>query len=214
MIRDRLAKLPPDRLKRISDKLGVPFAEGEISQDFLASLEEAVEDYVRERQVLASDLTQSAPKKFYMYAEEQQIIDLLETHSYDNASTQTRLVSVLRDPSWSYIYWDISADHLNALGYVAEKDELGLRIIYDQGNFDEGAEFFDILLDNHHGDRYLSLPVSNATYWLELFLRKGMNRRVTLARTGELRIPQSEISLANKKKKSSYLANCPRIPRG
>lgn len=201
MIRDYFSQLPPDKLKRIADKLGViiPDKSSVIEEDFYQSLEESVEEYIQERQIMSSDLSQSAPKKFYMYAQDQQIIDLLESDSYESSSSGTKLVSVLKDPSWVYVYWDISLSHLTSLNYDAKKDKLGLRIIYDQGLFDEGAAYFDILLSEMKGNRYISLPISNATYWIELFLRKGVHRRITLGRSVEFYAPQMESLFLNQK---------------
>lgn len=200
MIRDYFFQLPPDKLKRIADKLGVLFPEnGSFNEDFYKSLEDSVDEYVQDRQIMSSDLSQSAPKKFYMYTQDQQIIDLLESHSYESSFNGTKLVSVLKDPSWVYVYWDISLSHLNSLDYVDQKDQLGLRIIYDQGFFDEGAAYFDILLSEKKGDRYISLPISKATYWIELFLRKGVHKRVTLGRSVEFYAPQMESLFLNQK---------------
>lgn len=201
MIRDYFSQLPPDKLKRIADKLGVIFPDKSsiTEEDFYQSLEDSVEEYIQERQIISSDLSQSAPKKFYMYSQDQQIIDLLESHSYESSSNGTKLVSVLKDPSWVYVYWDISLSHLTSLHYDPQKDKLGLRIIYDQALFDEGAAYFDILLSEMKGDRYISLPISNATYWVELFLRKGVNRRITLGRSVEFYAPQMESLFLNQK---------------
>lgn len=187
MIKQYLSNQSLENLKKIAEKLHVPWQKDGCDTKLISLLSEALEEYIKERQILASDYSQNVPKKYYLYSKEYQIIDFLESRSYESYSIETGLTAVLKDPSWFYVHWNISQEHLHSLKYNKITDYLGLRITYDQEVFGESGVYFDILIENLSGNRYISLPFSNAVYWVDLFLRQGYSTTF-LSRSTELRV--------------------------
>jgi uncharacterized protein len=104
---------------------------------------------------------------------------------------ESKIVLLPRDPQWAYAYWDITAEHKQELRAQGGQ-QLALRL-YDVTDINMGAQsphsIQEYPLDEMAREWYLSIPVSDREYLLDIGFRCADGRWLVLARSTEIRIP-------------------------
>jgi uncharacterized protein len=104
---------------------------------------------------------------------------------------ESKIVLLPRDPQWAYAYWDITAEHKQELRAQGGQ-QLALRL-YDVTDINMGAQsphsIQEYPLDEMAREWYLSIPVSDREYLLDIGFRCADGRWLVLARSAEIRIP-------------------------
>ncbi|MCM1321121.1 MAG: DUF4912 domain-containing protein [Bacteroides sp.] len=120
-----------------------------------------------------------------------QISELPKTYN------ETQIRTVLRNPAWCYVYWDISAADMQKL--VQASAALQLRILFYKEISDEKpVELFDIPVSSEDRERYVLLPASERVFNIDLYAEFQNREPSVLAATPKHIIPKgcSEISSA------------------
>jgi uncharacterized protein len=104
---------------------------------------------------------------------------------------ESKIVILPRDPQWAYAYWDITAEHKNELRAQGGQT-LALRL-YDVTDINMEHQsphsIQEYPLDEMAREWYLSIPVSDREYLLDIGFRCADGRWLVLARSAEIRIP-------------------------
>jgi uncharacterized protein len=104
---------------------------------------------------------------------------------------ESKIVLLPRDPQWAYAYWDITAEHKQELRAQGGQ-QLALRL-YDVTDINMAAQsphsIQEYPLDEMAREWYLSIPVSDREYLLDIGFRCADGRWLVLARSAEVRIP-------------------------
>jgi uncharacterized protein len=104
---------------------------------------------------------------------------------------ESKIVILPRDPQWAYAYWDITAEHKNELRAQGGQT-LALRL-YDVTDINMEHQsphsIQEYPLDEMAREWYLSIPVSDREYLLDVGFRCADGRWLVLARSAEIRIP-------------------------
>ena len=104
---------------------------------------------------------------------------------------ETRIVIMPRDPRWAYAYWDIPNEQKEDLRRQGGQ-QLALRL-YDVTDIDFGPQAShsvqEFPCDEMAREWYVSIPVSDRDYLVEIGYRCGDGRWLTLARSSPVRIP-------------------------
>jgi uncharacterized protein len=104
---------------------------------------------------------------------------------------ESKIVLLPRDPQWAYAYWDITAEHKQELRAQGGQ-QLALRL-YDVTDINMGTQsphsIQEYPLDEMAREWYLSIPVSDREYLLDIGFRCADGRWLVLARSAEVRIP-------------------------
>jgi uncharacterized protein len=104
---------------------------------------------------------------------------------------ESKIVLLPRDPQWAYAYWDITTEHKQDLRAQGGQ-QLALRL-YDVTNINMGVQsphsIQEYPLDEMAREWYLSIPVSDREYLLDIGFRCADGRWLVLARSAEIRIP-------------------------
>ncbi len=104
---------------------------------------------------------------------------------------ESKIVLLPRDPQWAYAYWDITAEHKQELRAQGGQ-QLALRL-YDVTDINMGVQsphsIQEYPLDEMAREWYLSIPVSDREYLLDIGFRCADGRWLVLARSAEIRIP-------------------------
>ncbi len=104
---------------------------------------------------------------------------------------ESKIVLLPRDPQWAYAYWDITAEHKQELRAQGGQ-QLALRL-YDVTDVNMSAQsphsIQEYPLDEMAREWYLSIPVSDREYLLDIGFRCADGRWLVLARSAEIRIP-------------------------
>ncbi len=104
---------------------------------------------------------------------------------------ENRIVLLPRDPQWAYAYWDITNDIKDELRQQGGQ-QLALRL-YDvtdiNMDYQSPHSIQEYPLDEMAREWYLSIPVSDREYLLDIGYRCADGRWLILARSAEIRIP-------------------------
>jgi uncharacterized protein len=104
---------------------------------------------------------------------------------------ESRVVLLPRDPQWAFAYWDITNEHKQELRHQGGQ-QLALRI-YDVTDIDLDHQSphstQEYPLDELAREWYLSIPVSDREYLVDIGYRCGDGRWLVLARSATIRIP-------------------------
>jgi uncharacterized protein len=104
---------------------------------------------------------------------------------------ESRIVLLPRDPQWAYAYWDITNEHKEEMRSQGGQ-QLALRL-YDVTDVDMAYQsphsIQEYPLDEMAREWYLSIPVSDREYLLDIGYRCADGRWLVLARSAEIRIP-------------------------
>ncbi len=104
---------------------------------------------------------------------------------------ESKIVLLPRDPQWAYAYWDITTEHKQELRAQGGQ-QLALRL-YDVTDINMGVQsphsIQEYPLDEMAREWYLSIPVSDREYLLDIGFRCADGRWLVLARSAEIRIP-------------------------
>jgi uncharacterized protein len=104
---------------------------------------------------------------------------------------ESKIVLLPRDPQWAYAYWDITTEHKEELRSQGGQ-QLALRL-YDVTDINMEHQsphsIQEYPLDEMAREWYLSIPVSDREYLLDIGFRCADGRWLVLARSAEIRIP-------------------------
>lgn len=104
---------------------------------------------------------------------------------------ESKIVLLPRDPQWAYAYWDITNEHKQELRAQGGQ-QLALRL-YDVTDINMEHQsphsIQEYALDEMAREWYLSIPVSDREYLLDIGYRCADGRWLVLARSAEIRIP-------------------------
>jgi uncharacterized protein len=104
---------------------------------------------------------------------------------------ESRIVLLPRDPQWAFAYWDITAEHKQELRSQGGQS-LALRV-YDVTDIDMEHQsphsIQEYPLDEVAREWYLSIPVSDREYLVDIGYRCADGRWLVLARSASIRIP-------------------------
>jgi uncharacterized protein len=104
---------------------------------------------------------------------------------------ESRIVLLPRDPQWAFAYWDITAEHKHELRMQGGQS-LALRV-YDVTDIDMEHQsphsIQEYPLDEMAREWYLSIPVSDREYLVDIGYRCADGRWLVLARSAAIRIP-------------------------
>jgi uncharacterized protein len=104
---------------------------------------------------------------------------------------ESRIVLLPRDPQWAFAYWDITAEHKQELQSQGGQS-LALRV-YDVTDIDINHQsphsIQEYPLDEMAREWYLSIPVSDREYLVDVGYRCADGRWLILARSTSIRIP-------------------------
>jgi uncharacterized protein len=104
---------------------------------------------------------------------------------------ENRIVLLPRDPQWAYAYWDITNERKDELRAQGGR-QLALRL-YDVTDINMAYQsphsIQEYPLDEMAREWYLSIPVSDREYLLDIGYRCSDGRWLVLAQSAEIRIP-------------------------
>ena len=122
-------------------------------------------------------------KDYYIDRFSDFIPDLPDSYNKD------KLILMVRDPFWGFVYWDLSSDLINA--HNLNDVERVLRV-YDVTDMYK-LSYFDIKISSFASNWYVEFPKSNSSYVIEFGYIKD-NQFIKLLRSNVARTPRSEMS--------------------
>ncbi len=109
---------------------------------------------------------------------------------------ETKVVLLTRDPEWIFAYWEMSPETRKDFGLPrGQHDKHLLLRVYDlaMGQPGQGAEFFDVSINDYTSSWYIRVPKAGTSYAVQLGVVEDDHFR-SIATSNTLHIPRRGIS--------------------
>ncbi len=123
----------------------------------------------------------------------------IETRELPEEYGDTKIVLMIRDPYWAFVYWEISPEKRKELGLekYQHSKQLLLRI-YDVSDisFDgfNANSSFDIEVTDYAASWYINLPSANKSYCVDLGYLDDKGNFNIIARSNVVKTPRDSVS--------------------
>lgn len=122
-----------------------------------------------------------------------------ETKELPETYGETKIVALIRDPEWVFLYWDISEKTRNEYNIPKNKHHKTMAVrIYDVTgiNFDgkNAISWYDIRVNDYSISWYLRLPEPGRSYIIDLGVYSNEGIFQTIARSNSITMPPADIS--------------------
>ncbi len=216
MIRERLQELTMQQLYRLADRYELD-SSPDISRDELIEMvAEAIDEFRLEREAGNDHSVKVQEKKYEFYIDS--VFDGAEIRELDNDDwelpeqyNETRIVLLLRDPSWAYVYWEINEAHMTKLAEACkcaeesfdgdgetevEFEGIALRVQELPGmaaDVCEATHTFTIPIKFEDRSWYINLP-SAGTYYCVAIVVHTQDCVQTLAVSNTVQVPPGDLA--------------------
>jgi hypothetical protein len=177
-LRERLGTFSSDALRALAKKEGIEVPDDVERILLIDLLLEFLEDKFEELDSQDNDSVRLQKKKYDLsYIEEFEeggAGDFLFPERYNDM----RIVLMLRDPFWAFVYWDIKGGTLKSVKKEHDADNVVLRVLrVKKLRSPRGVsspailDSFDIPIDLGDSSRYITIPQQDAFYYAALVLQ-------------------------------------------
>ncbi len=176
MTKDRLRSLSYNELSHIADKGNISVLQDMDKESLISVIFEALEEERLDREGNNNLTIQIEAKKYAVSQDQELFLEFGDNVELPDRYQETRLVLMLRDPSWVYCYWDIEDRVLDELKENSDYSGLILRVTElaasDWGK-DSFVDWFDIPIQFDDLRRYINLPSEDTFYGVEIYALLG-----------------------------------------
>lgn len=196
MDRQTLADASYEALLRVADRYGVDIPE-RVSREELEDLVfEAAEDVREERRRTNNHPVRVEQTKYDNRSDADFRPDEGEDIELPDSYNETRIVLLLRDPSWAYAYWDLQVAEREAFQRSQTFESLLLRVYSLDSPDDDAARArssFDIPVTLGDSRWYINLPEPGCYYRITLAaVEEGVERQLVWSNV--VAVPRGTIS--------------------
>jgi hypothetical protein len=186
---ETLASLVDDDLRAIADRMGLGLPLGLDRIFVVEEILDAIEDDRIERDRAGKAPLYNEDSK-YSSVDELPIESLAGKSSVsiaDKRYNETTIKALVRDPSWTFAFWELSELDFDSLGIEDDEPRLFLRVTQMDGA--ERQSSFDIPINPNDSQWYINIPNPGSRYRIDLGARTGGKSKV-LARSGDFFVPR------------------------
>jgi hypothetical protein len=176
MTKDRLRNLSYNELSTIADKGNINVLQDMDKESLVSVIFEALEEERLDREGDNNLTIQIEAKKYAVSQDQELFLDFGDNVELPDRYEETRLVLMLRDPSWVFCYWDIEVRILEELKENNDFSGLVLRVTElaaDDWGKDSTVDWFDIPIQFEDLRRYINLPSEDTYYGVEIYAQLG-----------------------------------------
>jgi len=178
MTRERLQALSVEDLIRIAEKGNITYLENSNKDDLVTAISDAFDEDRQEREEMYNLAVRIASTKYDVSLIEELDISTEDEIEIPERYNENRMILMLRDPSWAFLYWDLSEQKRKDIQNRAGVKGLFLRIYEMDGSVKSESgvmDFFDIPVTLDDSRRYINLPERDTCYMAELRISIGEN---------------------------------------
>lgn len=194
MTAERLQELTMPQLRELARNVGIDLLDHYQKTELISGILEAYEEDRLEKELDNNPAMRIKEKKYDIARDE--ALDEFENEEYPlpEKYNETRVVLLLRDPFWAYVYWDIRKADMENL--IDDPNECGLYLrVYEVDGLelkeDTAVSYFDIPIQFDDSSWYINLPVPGRNYCVELRHTVGLMDAL-FARSNIIRSPYGE----------------------
>jgi hypothetical protein len=176
MTKDRLRTLSYNELSTIADNGNINVLQDMDKESLVSVIFEALEEERLDREGDNNLTIQIEAKKYAVSQDQELFLDFGDSVELPDRYEETRLVLMLRDPSWVFCYWDIEVRILEELTENSDFSGLVLRVTElaaDDWGKDSTVDWFDIPIQFDDLRRYINLPSEDTYYGVEIYAQLG-----------------------------------------
>ncbi|MFP4618293.1 MAG: DUF4912 domain-containing protein [Spirochaetaceae bacterium] len=172
MTKEKLRTLSQEALKTVARREGIVNQDHVSREQLIDLIVEALEEDKIESHRTNNCAMRLENKKYDILKDEELEVLQFEDFKLPERYNSTRIVLLLRDPEWAYVYWDLNSSKLEELKNQPNYGGLFLRVYEYRGVFPSKSnlvDFFDIEVEEEDDSRYISLNKPGNDYRVELY---------------------------------------------
>ncbi|MFP4362291.1 MAG: DUF4912 domain-containing protein [Spirochaetia bacterium] len=180
MTSECLQQLTYDTLTNVLHSKGIELAPGTSKDEIITTLLEIIQEDRLEKEELNSLAIKIEGKKYDISQDEEFEAQDTETYLLPEDYNVTRLVMLLRDPNWAYVYWDLNDQELSKIQKVPFYKGTFLRVHETLPNkkTQKRVDSFDIPIKETDRSWYVNLPKSGTSYVTELIYKTNVKAHI------------------------------------
>jgi len=178
MTKDRLRSLSYSALSQIAEQNNINCGPNLDKESLISEIYDAFEEDRLDRNITNSITIQVESRKFFVSQDEELYAEFSGPSVIPDRYHDTRLVLMLRDPSWVYCYWDIEDSIRSQFTEMSEFGGFILRVTElaePKWGKDSSIDCFNIPIRFEDLCRYINLPTEAACYGAEIYAKMGEN---------------------------------------
>ena len=172
MTKERLQSLSYNSLLEIAERDHLAFDEAIEKEKLITIVLDAMEEDRRDREKLNNLAVRIEATKYNVSLDEEFDFSSAEEIVLPDRYSETRIMLMLREPTWGFVYWDIKFDLIKNFESDKLFDKLFLRMVELSDsvfNKDDILDYFDIPVNITDKRRYIRFPNEDTFYVAELF---------------------------------------------
>ena len=174
MTKERLRLFSLEDLQKIAERGNIPYKNISEKELLIDSIIENCREDREEREGLLNFAMQIEAMKYSVSIDEEIDIYFDEYHEFPQRYNEMKIVFLLRDPSWGFVYWDIENEKLLEIKNSPGFGGFFLRAVElsdSQFNVRNIIDYYDIPVNFEDLDQYINLPERESFYCVELYYR-------------------------------------------
>jgi hypothetical protein len=171
MTREKLQGLSDSTLQSIAQREGIRDHEASDREELIELILEAMEEDRSEREYTNNAAMRLEYRKYDILKDEEVEALIKEEYPLPERYNVSRIVLMLRDPSWAFAYWDVNQSEVQNFKSETGYEGFFLRVFEFSGEKVEKeniVEFFDIPIEEDDDSRYIHLPRGGSSYVVDL----------------------------------------------
>ena len=204
---ERLKQLSDDNLFELARREGIKNPSEIEKEELIEMILEVLEEERDERRNANNLAMRIKEKKYDIVLDEELISQITEDYPLPERYNDTRIILMLRDPSWAFTYWDLGQADYDKTQSVESAGELFLRVYsLPDGELDKKSysDYFDIPVRNSDDSWYINLPVAGIRYCIDLML-KEYAKEVILCRSNIITAPRADVARELEEAKAPFM---------
>ncbi|MBB6481981.1 DUF4912 domain-containing protein [Spirochaeta isovalerica] len=172
MTKERLQSLSYKSLLEIAERDHLAYDEGIEKEELIALVLDSLEEERLDRERLNNLAVRIEATKYNVSLDEEFDFSSAEEINLPERYNETKIMLMLREPTWGFVYWDLKFDTVKELENDPSFQGLFLRMVelpeavYSK---DDILDYFDIPVNLTDRRRYIKFPTEDSFYTIELF---------------------------------------------
>lgn len=171
MTKERLQSLSYKSLLEIAERDHLAYDEGIEKETLINLVLDSLEEERRDREKLNNLAVRIEATKYNVSLDEEFDFSSAEEINLPERYNETKIMLMLREPTWGFVYWDLKFDILKNYESDASFEGLFLRMVELSDRFyrkEDILDYFDIPVNITDKRRYIRFPNEDTFYMIEL----------------------------------------------
>ncbi|MBI9097020.1 MAG: DUF4912 domain-containing protein [Spirochaetaceae bacterium] len=181
MTKERLQSLSYKSLLEIAERDHLAYDEGIEKETLINLVLDSLEEERRDREKLNNLAVRIEATKYNVSLDEEFDFSSAEEINLPERYNETKILLMLREPTWGFVYWDLKFDLLKKFENDTSFDGLFLRMVeLSEQTYrkEDILDYFDIPVNIGDRRRYIRFPNEDTFYLIELCSVTGDREQV------------------------------------